>query len=150
MNNPQRSLSRGNTMNQIEVSSVGDSVHITIRPAEKQAASVAQVVDELEWSDTLLDGKEVDYKAALAAVEALGEGWRLPTRFELESLLDLSRHNPAIDVEKYPDTKSTWYWTSTECAWNDTAVWVVLFGLGYVCSGRRDDDACVRAVRAGQ
>ena len=137
-------------MNQIEVSSIGDSVHITIRPAEKQAVSVAQVVSTLEWSDTLLDGKAVDYKAALAAVESLGEGWRLPTRFELESLLDLSRHNPAIDFEKYPDTKSTWYWTSTACAWNDSAVWVVDFGGGNVDDYRRYYGACVRAVRAGQ
>jgi hypothetical protein len=137
-------------MNQIEVSSVGDSVHITIRPAEEQAVAVAQVADNLEWSDTLLGGERVDYSAALAAVEALGERWRLPTRFELESLLDLSRHDPAIDTEKYPDTKSTWYWTSSECAWNDAAVWVVAFSLGHVYYNPRHNFACVRAVRAGQ
>ena len=137
-------------MNQIEVSSVGNSVHITIRPAEEKAAVVAQVVDNLEWSDTLLDGKTVDYKAALAAVEALGERWRLPTRFELESILDLSRHNPAVDTEKFPGTKSTWYWTSSACAWNDAAVWVVYFSYGLVGSNHRNDYACVRAVRAGQ
>ena len=137
-------------MNQIEVSSTGDSVHITIRPAEKAAVAVAQAVDNLEWSDTLLDGKTVDYKAALAAVESLGEGWRLPTRFELESLLDLSRYNPAIDTEKFPDTKSTWYWTGSSCAWNESAVWVVGFSGGSVYSSRRSSNACVRAVRAGQ
>jgi hypothetical protein len=137
-------------MNQIEVKSVGDSVHITIRPAVENADAVAQPAGNLEWSATLLDGKRVDYDAALAAVEALGEGWRLPTRFELESLLDLSRHDPAIDTEKYPDTKSTWYWTSSACAWNDTAVWVVDFGGGHVGSDRRGSFACVRAVRAGQ
>ncbi len=136
-------------MNHIEVSSVGDSVHITIRPAEERAVTVAQVVDSLVWSGTLCDGKSVDYKAALAAVDALGEGWRLPTRLELESLLDLSRHDPAIDTAKFPDTKSTWYWTSSECAWNDTAVWVVDFDGGSVGSPR-GYGACVRAVRAGQ
>jgi len=121
-----------------------------IRPAEEKAVAAAQVVDNLEWSDTLLDGKAVNYKTALAAAEALGERWRLPTRFELESLLDLSRHNPAIDTEKFPDTKSTWYWTSSECSWNDSAVWVVGFGSGFVYSFRRSGSACVRAVRAGQ
>ncbi len=137
-------------MNHIEISSTGDSVHITIRPAEERAVTVAQVVDSLEWSGTLCDGKSVDYKAALAAVEALGERWRLPTRFELESLLDLSRSNPAIDTKKYPDTKRAWYWTSSPCAWNDTAVWVVDFDGGSVDNGRRYGSACVRAVRAGQ
>ncbi len=101
----------------------------------------------LEWSGTLLGGKAVNYEAASAAVEALGEGWRLPTRFELESLLDLSRHDPAIDTEKYPDTKSTWYWTSSKCAWNEAAVWVVAFYLGFVYNLRRDYNACVRAVK---
>lgn len=147
-------------MNQIEVSSVGDSVHITIRPAEHKvqheslfctdADTATPAVDNLEWSGSLLDGKSVDYKAALAAVEALGEGWRLPTRLELESLLDLSRHDPAIDTEKFPDTKSTWYWTSSTCAWNDAAVWVVSFHLGIVYDYPRNYSACVRAVRAGQ
>ena len=139
-------------MNHIEIKSARGAVQITISPAEEKAPAVVQVVGNLEWSDTLLDGKTVDYKAALAAVEALGEGWRLPTRFELESLLDLSRHDPAIDIEKFPDTKSSWYWTSTPCAWNDTAVWVVHFHYGNVHYSfpRNYDYACVRAVRAGQ
>lgn len=137
-------------MQHIEVSAVGNAVCVTIRPADEKAVAVAQVVDNLEWSATLLDGKTVDFQAALAAAEALGEGWRLPTRFELESLLDLSRHDPAIDTEKFPDTKSAWYWTGTECAWNDTAVWVLGFHLGSVSYYLRYGDACVRAVRAGQ
>lgn len=126
---------------------VGDSVHITIQPAEEKSAATAPIADNLQWSNTLLDGKTVDYEAALAAVEALGEGWRLPTRFELEPLLDLSRHDPAIDTEKFPDTKSARYWTSSTCTWNDAAVWVVDFYDGNVFFNHRYDDACVRAVR---
>jgi hypothetical protein len=137
-------------MHQIEVSSAGDSVHITIRPAEEKSVVIAPAADNLEWSGTLLAGKTVDYEAALAAVEALGERWRLPTRLELESLVDLSRHNPAIDTEKFPDTKSAWYWTSSPCAWNDAAVWVVNFYAGNVSGNHRGYLACVRAVRAGQ
>jgi len=38
-----------------------------------------------------------------------------------------------------------------QCAWNDSAVWVVNFNGGNVYDGRRDyGGACVRAVRAGQ
>ena len=105
----------------------------------------------LEWSNTLLNGKEVTYAKAEEAIAELGDGWRLPTRQELESLIDLSRHDPAIDTEKYPDTKSACYWTSTPCAWNaEAAVWVVYFSLGGVAGYPRGNDACVRAVRAGQ
>lgn len=68
---------------------------------------------QLEWSGTLLDGKCVTLAEAEAAVAALGEGWRLPTVKELFALVDRGRHNPAIDTEKFPDTKSDWYWTGT-------------------------------------
>jgi hypothetical protein len=105
---------------------------------------------KLEWSKTLLDGDSVNYESAEKAVSTLGAGWRIPTRIELESLIDLSRHDPAIDTEKYPDTKSKYYWTSTPCAWNDTAVWVVGFGYGFVGSDFRSHLACVRAVRSSQ
>ena len=113
-------------------------------------ATPAHLAARLEWSDTLLGGKSVTYAAAQEAIAALGPGWRMPTRQELESLLDLSCHDPAIDTEKFPDTKSNGYWTSTPCAWNDAAVWVVDFYFGHVYGFHRNDLACVRAVRSGQ
>lgn len=90
------------------------------------------------------------YAAAEKAIAELGEGWRLPTRQELEPILDLSRHEPAIDTDKFPDTKSAYYWTSSQCAWNESAVWVVYFGYGSVDGFRRSNGACVRAVRSSQ
>jgi len=103
----------------------------------------------LEWSATLCDGKNVDYAEAEKACAALGDGWRLPTRMELESLLDLSRHDPCIDTERFPDTKSKWYWTSTPCAWSSVRAWIVCFYYGYANYGLRgNSDACVRAVRS--
>lgn len=110
--------------------------------ADERAAPPA-----LEWSATLLDGRRVNFDEAETAVAELGGGWRLPTRRELEPLLDLTRHDPAIDADKYPDTKSTWYWTSTKTAWDDTIRWVVGFRTGLVSLYHRDSLACVRAVR---
>ena len=103
--------------------------------------------DVLEWSHTLLDGESATYEEAEAAIAELGDGWRLPTRAELESLIDLTRYDPAIDTDRFPDTKSTRYWTSTPCAWDAAARWVVVFGLGNVDGNRRGYLACVRAVR---
>jgi hypothetical protein len=105
---------------------------------------------ELEWSETLLDGETATYEEAEKAIVKLGKGWRMPTCEELQSLRDLSRHGPAIDTGKFPDTESLPYWTSTQCAWNDAAVWVVSFHDGYVYLNHRYGGACVRAVRAGQ
>lgn len=101
----------------------------------------------LEWSGTLLDGKPVNFSDAEKAVAELGDGWRLPTREELQSIVDASRHDPAIDPDKFPDTESRSYWTSTTCAWNDNARWVVAFYTGHVYGAPPDYSACVRAVR---
>ena len=130
----------------IKISLQSNASEIVIGETSKPAHSTS----ELEWSETLLDGESVTYEKAEKAVKKLGEGWRLPTRFELESILDLSRHEPAIDTKKFPDTKSAYYWTSTPCAWNDTAVWVVYFYDGLLHDYRRSYGACVRAVRSSQ
>lgn len=100
----------------------------------------------LIWTKaTISEG--VTYDKALAA---LGEGFRLPTDEELLSLVDRTRHSPAIDTDAFPDTYDDWYWTSTPCAWNDAAVWVVVFGNGIVSYNHRKHHGCVRAVRSGQ
>ncbi len=140
-------------MNQITLNLPNQPINITLSGDTLNigmAATQQPEPETLEWSETLLNGDRVTYEDAEKAVQELGNGWRLPTRNELESLVDTSRHDPAIDVERFPDTKSTWYWTSTPCAWNDTAVWVVYFDSGHVYNDHRGYSGCVRAVRAGQ
>ena len=124
----------------IIITLAGDN--LTIAPQEAESAPAT-----LEWSDTLLGGETVTYETAEEAVQTLGDGWRLPTRKELESLVDTSRHEPAIDTDKFPDTRSKRYWTSTPCAWNDSAVWVVYFSSGLVYNYHRSSSGCVRACR---
>lgn len=104
-------------------------------------------MNELEWSGTLLDGKRATLAKAEKAVADLGDGWRMPTVDELQTILDRSRYNPAIDKEKFPDTQSQPYWTGSPCAWNKNARWVVYFGFGYVGDGYGSYRACVRACR---
>jgi len=119
------------------------ATHVTISAAPPR----------LEWSPTLCDGKQVDQEEARKACAALGPGWDLPERMELESILDLKRHDPAVDTSRFPDTKSTYYWTKTDCAWSSDGAWVVGFDLGHASHAHRDYEACVRAVRrvpAGQ
>ena len=131
--------------------SLGDALQ-RIRDEAAAALSVAEsreAVTQLEWSATLCNGKNVDYATAEKACAALGEGWRLPTRQELESILDLTRHKPAINTARFPDTKSDWYWTSTPCAWSPDCAWFVSFNYGDVSFDHRDYNyCCVRAVRS--
>ena len=103
----------------------------------------------LEWSNTLLDGRRTTLAEAEQAIADVGAGWRLPTVDELQTILDRSRFNPAINTEKFPDTQTEPYWTSSTCAWNPAARWVVYFAFGSVLD-YYDGSACVRACRASQ
>ena len=103
----------------------------------------------LQWSGTLCNNKRVDHATAERACTALGEGWRLPTRQELDSILDLTRHEPAIDTERFPGTESGAYWSSTPCAWSSDHAWVVSFyGGGSLDCRHVSGNAFVRAVRS--
>ena len=121
-----------------------------VRADESYTTTLEVAADpRLEWSGNICEGQRVDYATAEKACAALGEGWRLPTRQELESILDLSRHNPAADPERFPDMNSDWYWSSTPCAWSSVLAWCVVFDVGYVYGLHRGyGGAFVRAVRA--
>ena len=115
--------------------------------------TITDTVNRLMWSKATNTSKCVDHKTAegtCAALDLAGHtDWRLPTRTELLTLVDDTRHQPAIDTDAFPDTKSDWYWTSTITAWASSCAWVVDFSYGSAFNGHRDsDDAFVRAVRS--
>jgi hypothetical protein len=109
--------------------------------------TVTDTLTGLIWTQATV-AKDVSHEAAEKAVAALGEGWRLPTVEELFAIADRTRHDPAIDTEKFTGTKSTWYWTSTPTAWDSAAVWVVGFAFGSALDDHRSSVGCVRAVRS--
>jgi hypothetical protein len=43
--------------------------------------------------------------------------WRLPNRNELQTIVDYSRYNPAINITFFPDTVASYYWSSTTLAY---------------------------------
>jgi hypothetical protein len=58
--------------------------------------------------------------------------WRLPNRFELESLTSIDRYNPAIDTAFFPNTPSSWFWSSSPYAGSPYNAWLVTFDYGDV------------------
>jgi hypothetical protein len=58
--------------------------------------------------------------------------WRLPNRNELQSIVDYSRYNPAIDTTYFPDTVSSYYWSSTTGAVYSPTAWLVRFYDSYI------------------
>lgn len=72
------------------------------------------------------------------------DDWRLPTRLESESLLNLERSNPASD---FPGMPSALFWSLSSCAYGSSYAWRVSFYDGGVYAGYRADGSCVRCVR---
>ena len=58
--------------------------------------------------------------------------WRLPNRNELQSIVDYSRYNPAIDTTFFPDTVASAYWSSTTYAYDTNDAWYRGLHNGYV------------------
>jgi hypothetical protein len=71
--------------------------------------------------------------------------WRIPTREELEGILDLTKHDPAIDpIFK---CESAGYWSSTPYAPNTYNAWFVYFYDGDVFYDVRNFEYYVRPCR---
>lgn len=73
--------------------------------------------------------------------------WRLPTRFELKSIVDYGRTNPAINPAFTCQSSS--YWSATTYADYPAGAWVVYFYTGYDYWYIKTNSYYVRCVRAG-
>ena len=73
--------------------------------------------------------------------------WRLPSRIELVSLLDMSRTQPSINISAFPRAPSEWFWTSSVAAGHPTDAWFVYFYAGYPKTDDKGNRFAVRCVR---
>ncbi|PIQ50688.1 MAG: hypothetical protein COW02_18920 [Comamonadaceae bacterium CG12_big_fil_rev_8_21_14_0_65_59_15] len=77
--------------------------------------------------------------------------WRVPNIRELQTIVDLSVYNPAIDLVAFPATPSSNYWSSLPLTYYSYNAWGIgfYFGNGTIYS-RSGGLLAVRLVRAGQ
>lgn len=74
--------------------------------------------------------------------------WRLPTRFELDSIVDYGRSYPAI--KSVFVCKSSFYWSSLPYAGDPVYAWGIYFNDGADHWLDKSNRYYVRCVRAGQ
>ena len=112
--------------------------------------SVTDRVTGLMWQRNLsaamvplADAKLQCDRLALAGYD----DWRLPSRIELVSILDVTRVEPAIDVTAFPQTPNDWFWTSSIAAEDPQAAWYVYFYFGYPKTDIATNQFSSRCVR---
>lgn len=92
---------------------------------------VLDAVTQLHWqrvaSDSALSWQDAtEYCAALSLD---GGGFRLPSRIELLSLVDVTQAAVMIDAVAFPDTPADAYWSASRAAQASDQRWAVAFGF---------------------
>jgi hypothetical protein len=97
-----------------------------------------EVAHYMTWSD-----------ATTFCPTKLGVGWRLPSTAELESIVDLTKQEPSIDQNIFPETPNAIFWTSAPQASDSTNSnsWYVAFVHGHVDTLAISQKRWVRCVR---
>ena len=110
----------------------------------------------LIWARNASLATNLVWSNAVVFCEALNYGgqtdWRLPNRFELESLLDLGQYGPALSAgHPFSGIASVIYWTSSESATSGgTVIWGVTPWNSQVNPLNALSYRCVWPVRGGQ
>jgi hypothetical protein len=98
-------------------------------------------------------GSACNTSAYVQAVNAQGycgfHDWRLPTRGELHALVDRNAVYPAptINVDYFPNTANSYYWTASANAYDQRLAWFIYFGSGYEYYDLKTAPFAVRLVR---
>jgi hypothetical protein len=74
-------------------------------------------------------------------------GWRLPTKIELESIVDETKYAPSIDTFYFPETPKHAFWTGTMFPGLPNNAYYVGFATGLTSFGETKLKADVRCVR---
>ena len=108
----------------------------------------------LQWQDNR-DAKTVqrDWEGAKSYCANLTldgySDWRLPTIKELQSIVDITKHDPAIKGG-FSNTASSWYWSASPTVNYDSNAWIVSFYDGYTYNSTLTHTHYVRCVRGRQ
>ena len=75
--------------------------------------------------------------------------WRLPSIKELQSIVDITKYNPAIK-SGFKNVTSNFYWSSSPFVSDSFGAWIVDFSSGNTDSYNKSGKTYVRCVRGRQ
>lgn len=110
--------------------------------------------DCADWCGMVTWAGATEVIALMNREQAFGFGdWRLPDVRDLESLVDLTRHSPALPAGLRPQNVQAHYWSATTSAWENTYAWCLYLQDGAIGVGFKMDAEFyvwpVRGVRVG-
>ena len=108
---------------------------------------VRDVASGLTWQRDVKNVPAMNFAAAKTYCATLGNGWRLPSLNELQTIQDETRKDPAIDPVAFPDTPSEFFYVSTPVLDVDWAAWSIDFAYTDTGQGDGKNTGRVRCVR---
>lgn len=140
---------------------VCDAAQPTRTPSSRYVIKNAAVYDkktDLTWQRCSIGQHWQDEVGCVGVIEQMtwdearsrsADGWRLPTRDELATLISPTCRQPAINEDSFPDMDlgKLWYWTGT--AGSEYLAWLVNFADGQFANYDRSDVGALRLVRTG-
>ena len=94
--------------------------------------TITDNVTGLMWQQA--DGGEMTIENAVSYCDNLVLGgfsdWRLPTKQESMSILNLDKNNPALNTVYFTNTNAEYWWTSTVNYANPNSIWITNAGGG--------------------
>lgn len=104
----------------------------------------------LTWEQPF-DGTSRHWVEAATYCEGLDldghDDWRLPSVKELQTIVDETMYNPAVDPNAFLNMPTDVFWTSSVWATNPSNAWVVYFSYGYSSIRDATYSGRVRCVR---
>jgi hypothetical protein len=118
-------------------------------PEDEKEDTVDDEDTGLTWQ-LAVDAMSYNHSEATTYCDNLGlagGGWCLPSIEELQTIVDESRFNPAIDTTAFPNTPAVGFWSLSLYEDDPSNAWSVDFYDGYVGFDDVGDTLRVRCVR---